>query len=51
MDDFRAKASQRDYRGTSKETPTPLGPPLVPRHKATVASYGGGLFIMSEVTM
>ena len=26
-----------------KKTPTPLGSPEVPRHKATVGSYGGGL--------
>ena len=24
------------------ETPTPLGSPQVPRHEATVGSYGGG---------
>jgi len=27
----------------SQETPTPLGPPHVPRHKATVGSYGRGV--------
>ena len=25
-----------------EETPTPLGSPQVPRHRATVGSYGGG---------
>ena len=32
------------YRGTSLiRTPTPLGSPQVPRHRAAVGSYGGGV--------
>ena len=27
-----------------KKHPTPLGPPQVPRHRATVGSYGGGVY-------
>ena len=33
-----------------KETPSPLGPPLGPRHKPLVGSYGGGV-LMSEVPL
>ena len=29
----------------SEETPTPLGSPQVPRHRATVGSYGGWCFL------
>ena len=32
----------------SLETPTPIGSPQVPRHRATAGSYGG-MFLMSEV--
>ena len=28
-----------------KKQPPPLGSPLDPRHRATVGSYGGGLFL------
>jgi len=34
----------------SRETPTPLGPPQVPRHTATEGSSGGGVFL-SEVPL
>jgi hypothetical protein len=34
----------------SQETITPLGPPQVPRHRAAVGSYGGGV-LMSEVSL
>jgi len=36
---------------TDKNSPTPLGPPQVPRHRATVVSYGGGVFLISEVPL
>ena len=35
----------------SYETPTPLGPPQVPRHRATVGSCGWSVFLVSEVPL
>ena len=34
-----------------RNNPPPLGPPYVPRHRATVGSYGGGGLLMSEVPL
>ena len=41
------------YRGTSliRNSPTPLGSPQVPRHRATIGFYGGGGVLMSEVPL
>ena len=33
-----------------EKAPTPRGSPYIPRHKATVGSYGGGV-LMSEVPL